>query len=275
MRAVRPGRRSSPWILFLALGVASVLSACSSDDPVEGSPKPDAGTRADGGTGSDAGGNPDAGSSGSDGGASTPDGGPRPLPPFTWGSGPETGSISGDVWTPGRDSTGLVNEASWALVPKGRWIEVAGTPLTTLDAEVKGALPGFSDLGSQGIAGVINAYSGIALDAPRARWWAFGGGHADSSNNGLYRFDMARMRWSIEQLPDHSANWTKVPWGNTYSGYPPAEAYAKAHPDSDVYVERHSTAERPRAGALLYRILRGHDLRPRAAAQSLHRRVPV
>ncbi|MCY1003064.1 hypothetical protein OWM54_38540 [Myxococcus sp. MISCRS1] len=247
MRAVRPGRRSSPWVLCLALGVASVLTACSSDDPVDGNPKPDAGTGADGGTGSDAGGNPDAGSSGSDGGASTPDGGPGPLPPFTWGSGPETGSISGDVWTPGRDSTGLVNEASWALVPKGRWIEVAGTPLTTLDAEVKAALPGFSDLGSQGIAGVINAYSGIALDAPRARWWAFGGGHADSSNNGLYRFDMARMRWSIEQLPDNSASWTNVPWGNTYSGYPPAEAYAKAHPDSDVYSDEFFDPDRPAA----------------------------
>ncbi|WP_246356965.1 hypothetical protein [Pyxidicoccus fallax] len=153
----------------------------------------------------------------------------------------------GNVWTPGRDAEGLVNAASWELVPKGRWIEVAGTPLTSLDAAVKAALPGFRDLGSGGIAAVINAYSGVAVDAPRARWWAFGGGHADSSNNGLYRFDMAKMRWSIEQLPDNSANWTGVTYGITYSFYPPADAYAKAHPDSDVFNDEFFDPDRPAA----------------------------
>ncbi|MCP3102867.1 hypothetical protein LZ198_28715 [Myxococcus sp. K15C18031901] len=151
------------------------------------------------------------------------------------------------MWTPGRDSTGLVNEVSWETVPKGRWIEVAGTPITDLDAAVKAALPGYRDLGSQGISGVINAYSGIALDAPNARWWAFGGGHADSSNNGLYRFDMSKMRWSIEQLPDNSANWAGVTWGNTYSTYPPASAYAAANPTSDVYSDEFFDPDRPAA----------------------------
>ncbi|QRN94698.1 hypothetical protein JRI60_37110 [Archangium violaceum] len=225
MIAVHLGRRSSSWILILGLSVTGVLAGCSlsSDDPSDENPPPDAGS-------------PDAGS---------PDAGPPPD--FTWGSGTDTGKLEGNVWTPGRDATGLVNQASWALVPKGRWIEVAGTPLTSLDADVKAALPGFRDLGSGGIAAVINAYSGVAVDAPRARWWAFGGGHADSSNNGLYRFDMAKMRWSIEQLPDNSANWTKVVYGGTYSYYPPAAEYSKAHPDSDVYADEFFDPDRPAA----------------------------
>ncbi|MDY7232690.1 hypothetical protein [Hyalangium rubrum] len=140
-----------------------------------------------------------------------------------------------------------MNQASWALVPKGRWIEVAGTPLTSLDAELKAALPGHRDLGSQGLAGVINAYSGVAVDAPHARWWAFGGGHADSSNNGLYRFDMAQMRWSIEQLPDNSANWAGANYVDPYSYYPPAAGYARAHPDSDVFWDEFFDPDRPAA----------------------------
>ncbi|WP_224243184.1 hypothetical protein [Hyalangium gracile] len=140
-----------------------------------------------------------------------------------------------------------MNEVSWAIVPKGRWIEVAGTPLTSLDAAIKAAIPGFRDLGSLGLAGVINAYSGVGVDAPRARWWAFGGGHNDSTNNGLYRFDMATMRWSIEQLPDNPANWAGVPWGITYSSYPPAMDYAKAHPDSDVFSDEFFDPARPAA----------------------------
>ncbi|PTL75574.1 hypothetical protein [Vitiosangium sp. GDMCC 1.1324] len=219
MSAVLLGRRSSSWGFFLALSVAGVLAGCtsSSEGPSEETPRPE---------------------------EESP---PTPVPSFTWGSGTDTGKLEGNVWTPGRDATGLVNEVSWALVPKGRWIEVAGTPLTSLDAEVKAAIPGFRDLGSQGLAGVINAYSGVAVDAPHARWWAFGGGHADSSNNGLYRFDMAKMRWSIEQLPDDPANWAGVTYGNTYSFYPPAAEYSKAHPDSDVYSDEFFDPGRPAA----------------------------
>ncbi|MCP3143254.1 hypothetical protein [Pyxidicoccus xibeiensis] len=234
------GRRSSPWILSLALAVAGVLAGCNSpEDPPEEAPPVDAGTPPpDAGT-LDAG-NPDAGG---------PDAGnpPPPPPDFSWGNGTETGRLEGNVWTPGRDSTGLVNAVSWALVPKGRWIEVAGTPLTSLDAELKAALPGYRDFGSGGLAAVINAYSGVAVDAPRARWWAFGGGHADSSNNGLYRFDMAKMRWSIEQLPDNPANWAGVVFGITYSYYPPAGEYSKAHPDSDVFNDEYFDPVRPAA----------------------------
>ncbi|NTX49985.1 hypothetical protein [Myxococcus sp. CA039A] len=249
MTTGRLSRCLSPWILFVSLSL--VVAGCDSSDPSPGEqPSPDGGTtspdgggpRPDGGTTS-----PDGGGPRPDGGTTSPDGGQQPPPEFTWGHGTETGTLVGNVWTPGRDATGLVNEVSWALVPKDRWIEVAGTPLTTLDAEVKAALPGFRDLGSQGIAGVINAYSGVALDAPRARWWAFGGGHADSSNNGIYRFDMAQMRWSIEQLPDHSANWAEVPWGNTYSSYPPASEYARSHPDSDVTGDEFFDPARPAA----------------------------
>src|SRR5690349_12742866 len=107
MSAVRLVQRSSSWSLFLSLSVASVLAGCrsSSEGPPDEPPP-------------------------SDNGTPLPDGGTPPS--FTWGTGTDTGTLAGNVWTPGRDATGLVNEVSWALVPKGRWIEVAGTPLTSL-----------------------------------------------------------------------------------------------------------------------------------------------
>lgn len=251
MSAVRLERRSSAWVFVVALAGLGVLAGCSaSDSPHEEPHGSDGGTRPgdggtqDAGTGSNDGGTQDGGTQPTDGGTQSPDAG---SPSFTWGQGTDTGTLAGDVWTPGRDGTGLVNQVSWAIVPKGRWVEVSGTPITQLEAELKAAIPGYRDLGSQGLSGVINAFSGIALDVPNARWWAFGGGHNDSSNNGLYRFDMSSMRWSIEKLPDNPANWPSDAYGNTLSVYLPAADYIRKNPDSDVYPDEFFDADRPAA----------------------------
>ena len=50
----------------------------------------------------------------------------------SFGSGSATGSFSADVWTPGFDANGVVNAASWNLVPPGRWIAIAGSELSAL-----------------------------------------------------------------------------------------------------------------------------------------------
>src|SRR5450631_1178084 len=111
--------------------------------------------------------------------------------PDNGGSGSAAGTFAADVWTPGRDADGVVNLVSWNLVPLNRWIEVAGTRLDGLDSVVKAAVPGWRDYGSWD--GVTNAWNGMAWDTRAGferGWLAVCGGHSDSSNDGIYRFDL-------------------------------------------------------------------------------------
>jgi hypothetical protein len=125
-----------------------------------------------------------------------------------WGQGSEVGTLTADVWTPGRNAAGAVNAVSWATVPAARWVQVAGTRLDALDTVVKAAIPGWRDYGVSGWDGVTTAWSGFAVDAAGSRLWLMGGGHRASSNNGLYRFDALRMAWAIEDLPSDPATWS-------------------------------------------------------------------
>jgi hypothetical protein len=150
------------------------------------------------------------------------------------GSGSDAGSFANDVWTPGRDSQGRVNSASWALVPRGRWVEVAGTRLDALDAVVKAALPGWREYGGAGQGawdGVTLSWSSWAVDKDGGRVWLFGGGHNNSSNNGLYRFDVFNMQWAVECLP--SSTTGLIPeYLNGYSGY--AQSFTAYFPNADA-----------------------------------------
>jgi hypothetical protein len=147
---------------------------------------------------------------------------PPPPPPQPVAN---AGSFANDVWTPGRDSAGLVSQASWALVPGGRWVTVSGTRLDGLDAAVKAAVPGWRDYGSGGWSGVTDAWCGFAIDAPGSRVWLMGGGHGDSSNNGIYRFDALRMQWAIEALPSDPVTWsTAYKSSGVYARNPESEA---------------------------------------------------
>ncbi|MGC4115503.1 MAG: hypothetical protein QM765_13050 [Myxococcales bacterium] len=124
--------------------------------------------------------------------------------------GTEAGTFAADVWTPGRNAQGVVNQVSWDLVPKGRWVTVAGTRLDALDAEVKAAIPGWNDYGSSRWGGVAHAWNGVAIDEQGCRaWWICAGGHADSSNNGIYRFDAYKMAYAIEHLPSDTNQWSE------------------------------------------------------------------
>lgn len=129
--------------------------------------------------------------------------------PAALGNGSDAGILAGDLWTPGRDAAGTVNESSWALVPKGRWVTVAGTRLDSLDATVKAAIPGWEDPGSQKWVGVTDAWNGVAVDPANCRaWWVCAGGHADSANNGIYRFEGLKMRYEVECLPSDTTKWS-------------------------------------------------------------------
>lgn len=140
-----------------------------------------------------------------------------PLPPPTtaridWGSGSDPGTVVGDLWTPGRDAEGRVNRVSWEAVPKGRWIEVAGSRIdTSLSTEILNAGLGWTSKaqlwGATAGSSLFQSWSGFAVNQQDGRVFFFGGGHSDGYNNGLYRFDLNRMTWAVECMP---SSWTQM-----------------------------------------------------------------
>jgi hypothetical protein len=134
-----------------------------------------------------------------------------PAPVQTqFGNGSQTGSFANGVWTPGRDANGVVNAVSWDLVPKRQGVTVAGTQLVSVRAAVEAAVPGWRDYGVEGWNGVTDAWNGFTIDTAGSRLWLMAaGGHAASSNNGIYRFDAFRMAWSVEKMPSDPAPWSE------------------------------------------------------------------
>jgi len=149
-------------------------------------------------------------------------------------SGAGAGTLVGDVWTPGKDGSGIVNQASWDTVPTGRWIEVAGTRIDTqLTTAVQAVSSGWSSAqlwGSTGGNSLMQSWSGFAVDQSGARFWFLGGGHSDGYNNGLYRFDLFRMQWAIECKPsDRSAMSAGYLTNGSSTNHPDATATAVAN----------------------------------------------
>ena len=203
----------------LFLGHAAVLSLASCQAGRIG----ELPTRDGGGPGDSDGGSPDDGGIARDAGASTTDAGSGSIIDDRFGTGTDAGHFAADVWSPGRDATGQVNAVSWQLVPVGRWVEVEGTALQSIEPQVKAAVPAWRDWGTEGWGGVTNDWNGFAIDTKGNRLWLFGGGHSGSSNNGIYRFDAMRMKWAIEDLPSDPTPWStdyKMTGarGGTYTG---------------------------------------------------------
>jgi hypothetical protein len=132
---------------------------------------------------------------------------PSPSPAPTPAPAPAP-TPAGEYWTPVRDASGIVTQASWSTVPTNRWVQVAGTRLDSMDAAVKAAIPGWRDWGVEGWSGVTDAWNGMAIDAAGSRLWLKGGGHSASGNNGIYRFDALKMAWAIEDMPSDPAAWS-------------------------------------------------------------------
>lgn len=201
------GYSSAPMRPFALVTLFAACSGLAVDPPLvdAGSEPEDGGTvEADGG-GLDASVSPDAGF---DAGQHR-DAGPPPFIPTAFSNGLELGSFDGSVWVPGRDDAGVVTQVSWALVPIGRGVRVAGTRLDQLDALVKAQVPGWQDFGVSDWNGVMDNWNGFALDLDGARaWLVAAGGHSGSSNNGIYRFDNYRMAWAIEHLPSDVTPWS-------------------------------------------------------------------
>jgi hypothetical protein len=126
------------------------------------------------------------------------------------GTGSDAGTFNADVLTPGRDERGRMNAASWALVPTGRWIRVAGTDIQQFDAVVKARIPGWRVYGTEaGWGATMNNFNGMAHHDATARYWLMNaGGHSGGSNNGIYGFDAIRMAWWIERMPSDTNKWS-------------------------------------------------------------------
>lgn len=154
------------------------------------------------------------------------------LPP-RFGTGTDRGFFANGVWTPGRDASGVVNMVSWTSTPTSQWFEVAGTAMTSMDAAIQSAIPGWRDCGG-GWSWMTDAWVGLASDLDNARFWiAAGGGHGASSNNGVYQFECFKMRWSVENMPSDPSAWdatyrSSASNGGTYTMYPPSANTATA-----------------------------------------------
>ena len=160
---------------------------------------------------------------------------PKVLPLAAgWGTGTDVGSISGDLWIPGRDADGVINAASVATLTRNRWYRVASSRFDSLAAQMA---PGWVDRGGATFDVALASWVGWAVDfragLESAYVWA-PGGHYASSNNGIYKVDFRRMTWGVEMHPTHpqyfesryNLSWISqyppVPYSGSFTGYPAA-----------------------------------------------------
>ncbi|SFG23621.1 hypothetical protein [Neptunomonas qingdaonensis] len=155
--------------------------------------------------------------------------------------------ISNFNWTPGRNADGIVVDASWQQLP----IATKENPIVhritgsdpvgelTSDLISKGFNPASDDYGNGKVAGTFYAWVGQALDPVQKKAWIpWGGGHADSSMNGVWELDINKLKWSVESMPSdpdalgyewsdsykNSGSFTKYHGGYTLpDGRPPSQ----------------------------------------------------
>ena len=140
----------------------------------------------------------------------------------------DPGSLVASIWTPGRDARGIVTQASVNTLPANTWVRVAGTSLQTLRNAIEATGFDFAtDDWSAGkdVRSIFNAWVGVADDGRRVVN-PRGGGHADSSQNGVLSMDLLRMAWEVLRAPSQpdapGAAWHpnyRIPPNGTYTNY--------------------------------------------------------
>lgn len=135
--------------------------------------------------------------------------------------------VANNVWTPTADGSGNILSASWANLPLDEWCSVDGTELQGLwDALVAaGRDPNVIDYGTSRILGTFNAWCGGAVDQAGGRFWVpWGGGHNDSSINGIWGMDLEKMgSWYVEEMPS-DPEATGFEWSQ---GYKDSNSYTR------------------------------------------------
>lgn len=123
--------------------------------------------------------------------------------------------VVNNVWTPTTDVSGNILDGSWANLPLDEWCSVDGTEPQGLEDQIVAAM-GRSisalNYGNGNLLATFNSWVGCAVDYDNGRVWVpWGGGHADSSINGVWFIDLERMgSWSISQNPSdpESPEWS-------------------------------------------------------------------
>lgn len=115
------------------------------------------------------------------------------------------------VWTPERDqATDQVTAASWASIPIStleapRFVKVDGWDMVagiTADLLANGFDPQTMAWGNGKVGSTLKAWTGLAYDpVSKKSYHARGGGHADSSINGIWEHDFRKLRYSIVDMP--------------------------------------------------------------------------
>ena len=158
-----------------------------------------------------------------------------------WGSTPQNppGSVAMDVaanvWTPTKDGSGNILTGSWANLPLDQWCRVSGTAVEQLHTLL--AAGGFNRAtmvasNDKTVLSTFNAWVGGALAGSKfvIPW---GGGHADSSINGVWSLALERIGggsgWEVLDMPSNpnapgfewSANYRALIGTTTYTTYVP------------------------------------------------------
>lgn len=127
-------------------------------------------------------------------------------------------------WTPARDVNGVVTESSWQQLPIATkenpvvYRIIGSDPVDELTTELisRGFNPASKDYGNGKVTGTFTAWVGQALDPEQKKAWIpWGGGHADSSMNGVWEFDINKLKWSVESMPS-DPNAAGFEWSNSY-----------------------------------------------------------
>ncbi|WP_326539396.1 hypothetical protein [Pseudorhodoferax sp.] len=150
-------------------------------------------------------------------------------------AGGQRGSVGENhVWTPGRGAQDLVTQTSVDALPLNSWVKVAGTQLSTLTDALaeRGWRIGKSDWSNgKNIRSTLTPWVGCARDGMRV-YYPRGGGHADSSVNGTWIFDLTTMRWDIADMPSDPAAPGKE-WDPVYRKPPTYTRYTGQLPTDD------------------------------------------
>lgn len=114
--------------------------------------------------------------------------------------------VVNNVWTPTKDGNGDILGGSWENLPLDEWCSVAGTQLQGLqDALIAaGFNPQTKSFGTnKTVTATFTPWVGVAVDFTNGDVWnPWGGGHQDSSINGVWHISMERMgSWDIAHMP--------------------------------------------------------------------------
>lgn len=144
-------------------------------------------------------------------------------------------SASETEWPPERDAQGVITNASWQSLPVAtvgvpHFRKVVGSdPVGEIRAALTAA--GFdyaaNDFGTADVQGSFTGWAGFAVDAVGlVAYNPWGGGHADSSINGIWKNDISRLSWGIEDMPSDPYD-PLYPWSTDYINNPPGGSFSQ------------------------------------------------